>query len=147
MPVIRCRWRKGSMEIRFAKKEDFTALEKLDRHIRPDVLSEKIDRNEIIVAFGEIVIGFLRFGFFWDSIPSMNLLYVREEFRRRSIGTRLVRFWENEMKKRGFDRVMTSTLSSESAQHFYKKLGYADIGGITMPDEPFEIILMKRLAD
>jgi ribosomal protein S18 acetylase RimI-like enzyme len=137
----------GDMVIRYAMKDDAAALARLDRHVRPDVLSDKIDRNEIIVAFDEGVIGWLRFGFFWDSIPFMNLLYLLEEFRGKSIGTRLVKFWESEMKKRGFDRVMTSTQSNETAQHFYRKLGYAEIGGMKLPEEPFELFFLKSLGN
>jgi predicted GNAT family acetyltransferase len=33
--------------------------------------------------------------------------------RGRGFGTRLVAFWEDEMRKAGYEEVMTSTLSSE----------------------------------
>jgi hypothetical protein len=46
----------------------------------------------------------------------------------------------------GFTQVMTSTLSNEDAQHFYRKLGYRDVGALLLPDEPLEIILLKELA-
>lgn len=40
---------------------------------------------------------------------------------------------------------MTSTLSNENAQHFYRKLGYRDSGGLLLPNEPLEIIFVKNL--
>ena len=57
--------------------------------------------------------------------------------------------WENEMRGRGYDLVMTSTQADETAQHFYRKLGYQDIGGFVLPfpghEQPTELILAKEL--
>ena len=46
----------------------------------------------------------------------------------------------------GFQRVLTSTLSSENAQFFYRKNGYVDCGSLLLPGEPLEIILRKELG-
>lgn len=43
--------------------------------------------------------------------------------------------------------VLTSTLSSEGAQHFYRKRGYVDCGSLLLPGEPLEIILRKELGE
>ena len=75
----------------------------------------------------------------------MNLLYVLEDARGKGYGKELVAFWENEMWSKGYDRVLTSTLSNEQAQFFYRKLGYTDAGALLLPDEPLEIILLKNL--
>ena len=50
------------------------------------------------------------------------------------------------MEKAGFRQVLTSTLSNEQAQFFYRKHGYADCGALLLPGEPLEIILRKDLA-
>jgi hypothetical protein len=42
--------------------------------------------------------------------------------------------------------VLTSTVSAEGAQHFYRKLGYVDSGALLLPDEPAELILRKPIA-
>jgi ribosomal protein S18 acetylase RimI-like enzyme len=47
------------------------------------------------------------------------------------------------MKKKGYEIVMTSTLSNEQAQHFYRKLGYKDSGSLLLENEPLEIIFTK----
>lgn len=47
--------------------------------------------------------------------------------------------------KLGHDSVMTSSLSNERAQHLYRRLGYVDVGSLLMPDEPLEIVFLKRL--
>ena len=34
---------------------------------------------------------------------------------------------------------------NEDAQHFYRKMGYKEIGGFTYLEEPLEIIFHKRI--
>ncbi len=50
------------------------------------------------------------------------------------------------MKGRGFERVMTSTLTNEDAQQFYRKLGYRDAGCLLLEHEPLEIFFYKSLT-
>lgn len=134
------------MEIVCARVDDVDELIRYDQHITREVMSKKVAMGEVLVARveGELV-GELRFSFFWDLIPFMNLLFVKEAYRQQGIGSALVRRWEEEMAKQGYGHVMTSTLSNESAQHFYRKLGYLDAGGLLLPDEPLEIIFHKYL--
>ena len=73
----------------------------------------------------------------------MNMLTIEEEYRKQGIGKKLVQFWEKEMKKQNHNLVMTSTLSNEEAQHFYRKLGYSDAGSLLLPKEPLEILQIK----
>ena len=53
------------------------------------------------------------------------------------------------MKKLGYSMVFLSTQADEDAQHFYRKLGYVDCGGIVFSGTPLEqameIILRKVL--
>ena len=57
--------------------------------------------------------------------------------------------WEKNMKQQGYGMVLTSTQVDESAQHFYRKLGYQDCGGIVMNlpvyEQPMEMFLCKAL--
>lgn len=75
----------------------------------------------------------------------MNMLYVLEEYRGHGYGGRLLDFWEKEMADCGYEMVLTSTLSSEQAQLFYRKNGYVDCGSLLLPGEALEIILRKEL--
>lgn len=135
------------MRITFADPVDFDYLAETDPHVRAEILKRKIERQEVIVGWrNDRRAGWLRYGYFWDELPFMNMLYVHDELRGQGIGTRLVTFWENEMRKSGHERVMTSTLSDENAQHFYRKLGYEDCGCLILPGEPLEILFMKTLA-
>jgi ribosomal protein S18 acetylase RimI-like enzyme len=135
------------MRIDFAGTGDLDFLTTQDRHLSSGVLELKVERREILVLRHDgLRAGVLRFGYFWDEIPFMNLLWVREGLRSRGFGTRLVASWEDEMRESGHEMVMTSTLSSERAQHLYRRLGYKDCGSLLMPDEPLEILFSKRLA-
>ena len=135
------------MEIRAATHNDLPILLQLERHISAQMLSRKIDQHEIIVAVEDSsVIGWLRYGYFWDSLPFMNMLTVIESRRGQGVGTALVKYWESLLRDRGFSEVLTSTLADERSQFLYRRLGYQDCGALIFPDEPLEIIMRKVLA-
>jgi len=48
-------------------------------------------------------------------------------------------------KKQRYKKIMTSTLSNEQAQHFYRKLGYRDVSSLLLNQEPLEITFVKDL--
>jgi len=54
------------------------------------------------------------------------------------------------MKALGYPMVMLSTQVDEEAQHFYRKRGYVDCGGIvfsgTPLDQPMEMVMRKVLG-
>lgn len=130
----------------FATKEHLENLIHHDKHITQAELERSIKDNKIIVLYqDDQFVGWLRYNLFWDNTPFMNLLYILSEYRSQGFGKQLVEFWENEMKKQGFSLVLTSTLTTETAQHFYRKLGYKDCGSFSLPNEPTEIILFKNL--
>jgi ribosomal protein S18 acetylase RimI-like enzyme len=134
------------MRTAFADSDDLDYLARMDARVREDVLRQKIERREIIVGWSDDRrSGWLRYGYFWDEVPFMNMLYVHEGLRGQGIGTRLVASWEERMRDSGHGRVMTSTLSNETAQHFYRKLGYEDCGCLLLPGEPTEIVFTKEL--
>lgn len=89
--------------------------------------------------------GWLRWNLFWDNTPFMNMLYILESYRHLGIGTLLAQHWERLMHSQGYSAVMTSSLSNEEAQHFYRKYGYQDSGALMLPGEALEIIFYKDL--
>lgn len=132
--------------IRYADENDFEQLVQLDHHISPDELKNAIKLYRIILLedSGGLT-GWLRYGLFWDNIPFMNMLYLLEGKRGQGLGGQLVEYWESEMKRMGYEDVLTSTLSNERAQFFYRRHGYVDCGSLLLPGEPLEIILRKSL--
>ncbi|OBR66326.1 GNAT family acetyltransferase [Paenibacillus oryzae] len=135
------------MKIRFATDADYETIRTRDHHISEDIIQLKINQREIYVLQNEdeAIIGWLRYGLFWDNIPFMNMLWVDEPYRGRGAGKQLVLFWEEQMKKSGFNLIMTSTQADEDAQHFYRRLGYVDAGCLILDTQPLEILLTKKL--
>ena len=135
------------MKIEYGSEVNFQFILDNDRHVSKELIENKLKEKEIIIAKDEDnkIIGWLRYSYFWDNTPFMNMLYINANYRNKGIGKELVLFWENEMKKKGYKFLMTSTLSNEEAQHFYMKLGYKDSGSLLLPNEPLEIIFIKKL--
>ena len=135
------------MEIRIAQAEDFAFLSEHDGHIAPDELEAQIERGRILIAQeGGRRIGWLRWNLFWDNTPFLNLLFLLEEHRKKGYGRQLMQEWERRMAAQGFGLLMTSTLASEQAQHFYRALGYRDAGSLLLEGEASEIIFTKELG-
>lgn len=136
-----------NITIRYAEQRDKSFLLENDQHLLDSKSEEKIAMNEIILALDENnqPLGWLRFNYFWDEIPFMNMLMVVSQYRGKGLGHKIVTFWEEAMRNRGHNLVMTSTLSNENAQHFYRKLGYKDSGSLLLEQEPLEIIFTKKL--
>lgn len=134
------------MRIRLATIDDIGILAEYDKHISKSELEHIVPLHRVFVAEenGKLI-GWLRYGLFWDSIPFMNMVYLLPDSRGCGFGKQLVQFWENEMQRQSYNLVMTSTVSEEYAQHFYHKLGYAAIGGFLLDQDPFEVILSKKL--
>ncbi|MGG5319125.1 GNAT family N-acetyltransferase [Enterococcus sp. AZ072] len=132
------------MQIRLATSEDVQFLDENDPHIEKQELLNSIHLNRVyIIEEKRQKIGWLRYNYFWDSIPFMTMLYFFEEYRGQGHGRQAIEFWESKMREFDYKRVMTSTVSTEFAQHFYHKLGYVPIGGFTPLGEPYEIMLEK----
>lgn len=134
--------------IRFASTEDLNALSELDEHISASELFNSVSLHRVIVSTenGKIN-GWLRYGLFWDNLPFMNMLYIIDGERGKGLGTAICDFWEREMKALGYTIALTSTLSDERGQFFYRKRGYRDCGSLILPGEVTEIILYKELGD
>ncbi|NQX63075.1 GNAT family N-acetyltransferase [Paenibacillus qinlingensis] len=135
------------MNIVFASESDYEYLKERDHHILENLIIPKIRQNQIFILKNDdhVIIGWMRHSYFWDNTPFMNMIWIDAPFRKKGAGKKAVLFWEEEMKKKGFKLVMTSTLANEEAQHFYRKLGYKDSGCLLLENEPMEILFTKTL--
>lgn len=135
------------MNIRYANDSDYEFLKMKDKHLPQKFIYKKLNDQELILLLDDQDerIGWLRFGYFWDNIPFMNLLHINDDFRSKGYGRELVIFWEIEMKAKGCNLIMTSTQVDEEAQHFYRKLGYKDAGCLILDDQAMEMILTKKI--
>ncbi|MNI57045.1 putative acetyltransferase [compost metagenome] len=135
------------MKIDYATEADYEYIIERDRHILESLVIPKIINKEIFILRNRENqnIGWMRYGYFWDNTPFMNMIWIDDEYRNNGIGKEVVLYWEDLLKQRGFKLVMTSTLANEEAQHFYRKLGYMDSGCLLLEKEPLEIILTKTI--
>ena len=132
-------------KISFAKSEDFFEIVKIYKNT--ESYEQKLIQEKRVIVFKKDnkIIGFLNFSYFWEHIPFLDLIYFIEEERNKGYGKDLILFFEDEMKKKGFSFVLTSTQSNERAQNFYRRNNYVDCGCLLLPKEPTEIFLLKSL--
>ncbi|MDJ0704440.1 MAG: GNAT family N-acetyltransferase [Leptolyngbyaceae cyanobacterium MO_188.B28] len=130
--------------IEYADEGDLDSLREHHHRVSAKVLKKKLLAEEVLVARckGQIV-GWLTYTLLYDTVPFINLLGVAEGCRGEGLGTQLVQFWEDEVKRAGADSVMTSSMANEQGQHFWRKLGYKDVGGVLLADEPLEVFFRK----
>ena len=137
---------KMNLEIRKAVQDDALAISLYDKWCPEKTIIEKIEKGEIFAVYNDdVFVGWLRYGFFWDNTPFMYMLHLLPEYRGKGIGKKLVGYWEAEMKKTGYNILLTSTAQTETAQHFYEKLGYKAIGSFILESEPKEILFSKKI--
>ena len=106
-------------------------------------------KRAYILDLNDKPIGLLRYNLFWDNTPFCTLLFIEEDYQRNGYGKQLMEYWEQDMKRQGYGMLLTSTQVDETAQHFYRKLGYKDCGGfvIDIPAyaQPMELFLIKEI--
>lgn len=134
------------MNIRLANIKDADTILLHDKHITRKELINSISLNRVYIAEeNNEFCGWMRYNLFWDNTPFMNMLFLQENYRGKGYGKQMAEHWEKEMKLLGYSYVLTSTPSDERSQHFYAKLGYKAIGGFLLGNDPFEIIMAKKI--
>lgn len=138
------------LEIRKVEQKDKEYWFSLDAHISDEEFDCKVNNQTGYIIWNDNTpIGVLRYNMFWDSVPFVTLIYIKEEQRESGVGKNVMLFWESEMKAKGHNVVMTSTQVDETAQHFYRKMGYKDCGCLVLDipelEQPMEMFLIKRI--
>lgn len=137
-------------EIRYAALSDREWWFSLDKHLPEEEFENKVrTKRVLILTLDRRPVGLLRYHLFWDSIPFCSLLMVEPDCRGMGFGRQLMEHWEGEMKALGHGILLTSTQADESAQHFYRKLGYEDCGCLMLQApryaQPMELFLSKAI--
>lgn len=138
------------IKIRYLEASDKQFWYSLDKHLPETEFYNKVQtKRGYILLLDDKPIGLLRYNLFWDNTPFCTMLLVDEKYQRKGYGEHLMKYWENDMKMQGYGMLLTSTQADETAQHFYRKLGYKDCGGfvIDIPAyaQPMEIFFMKEI--
>ena len=138
------------MELKPMTRQDREFVLSIDAHVEePGFENHVLTRTGFVLWEGQTPVGLMHHSVLWDRLPFLNLLYVIQQVRGRGYGTQAMTAWEAEMKHRGYQMVLLSTQADETAQHFYRKLGYVDCGGLvfqdTPMDQPMELFFRKVL--
>ena len=138
------------MEIKVVTDNDKKFVMSIDHHVDDTGYA-----NRVYTKSGYILwekgqrIGILVHCILWDHLPFINLIYIKEEYRKRGFAKQAILQWENEMKGQGYKMALISTQVDEGSQHLYRKLGYIDCGGLlfnnTPLDQPMEMFFRKVL--
>lgn len=136
--------------IRYVQTKDRDFWYSLDKHLPEKGFENKVSNKQgYVLLENDIPIGLLRYNLFWDNTPFCTLIYIDRNYQGKGYGRMLMEHWENDMKAQGYGLLLTSTQVDETSQHFYRKLGYRDCGGliIDIPEytQPMEMFLIKSV--
>ena len=138
-------------DLRIVRPGDWDAWRALDAHL-PEAEFQRMARDGrgYVLPEDGAAVAVLRWNLFWDMIPFCCLLYVAEDRRGRGLGRALMERWEADMAALGHGMALTSTQVDETAQHFYRRLGYRDCGGLILDipgyEQPMELFMVKGLG-
>lgn len=141
---------KTDMEIKTVTTKDKEFVMSIDKHVDETGYANRVStKTGYVIWEGHRRIGIMSHCILWDTLPFLNLLFVKEEYRGKGFAKQAMIRWEKEMKRQGYQMTLLSTQVDEDAQHFYRKLGYIDCGGLilynTPLDQPMEMFLRKIL--
>ena len=126
-------------EIRYVSETDKTFWFTLDRHLGENEFELKVrDKRGYVICDSGKPMGVMRYNLMWDNLPFLTLIHLDNSYHGKGFGRQAMIHWENEMRELGYDMVMTSTQVDEQAQHFYRKIGYKDKGGLFLDNTPWE---------
>jgi N-acetylglutamate synthase-like GNAT family acetyltransferase len=97
------------------------------------------------VPAGDVIGGAV--GRYWNHASELQQVWVHNNYRRATVGTRLVRAFEEGARRRGCKLVYLDTFSFQ-APDFYRKLGYGVACElIGFPDGASKFIMTRALAE
>ena len=138
------------IEIRPVQMSDAAFWRRLDLHISAGEFERKVrDGRGYVLLEDGVPAALMRYNLFWDNTPFCTMLFVDWPCQKKGYGRLLMEHWERDMKEQGHGMLLTSTQVDEDAQHFYRRLGYRDCGGLVMDvpgyEQPMELFLVKAI--
>jgi len=129
--------------ITYATAQDAQFLEKVGMWPPSPLMEQEIekkirDKRCYIMRDGDKIVGLMRFNMIFEFVPFLTSFWLAESHRGKGYGSQAMKHWEDEMRSLGYKMIMVSTQVDESGQHFYRKMGYKDMGAITMDIPPYE---------
>lgn len=119
-----------SIVVRFASHDDLGSCFEFDHSDRQDIIENKIDMHEIILAErrGE-VIGYLKLEYIWSKLPYISLIFLKPEFRGKGIGSLILNYLVEFLQLNGYSILLSSSQVNEAEpQKWHRKMGFAECG-------------------
>lgn len=127
------------MNLKHMQMSDKDFVMSIDSHVNDLQYKNRVDtKTGYIIWTDNIRAGLMHYSVLWDSLPFLNLIFVKETHRNKGIASKAMKLWEEDMKEQGYKMVLVSTQVDEDAQHLYRKLGYIECGALLMNGTPFE---------
>lgn len=127
------------MKLKYVETKDKAFVMGIDKHVNEDQFANRVyTKSGYVLWEDECPVGMMFHCVLWDNLPFLNFIYVKKEYREKGFATQAMKQWEEDMRSQGYKMVLISTQVDESAQSFYRKLGYIDCGGLVFNDTPFE---------
>ncbi len=138
------------IKIRYVEMADKPFWYQLDKHLSEAEFENKVKTQRgYVLLKNDVPVGLLRYNLFWDNVPFCTMLFIDEKVQGRGYGKMLMNYWEEDMKTQKYGMLLTSTQVDETAQHFYRKLGYKDCGGLILDipryTQPMEMFFVKEI--
>ncbi len=142
--------------IRFAKTNDFSKIRKFDPHsqyLDPKKIKRKVQDKEIILVWdGKKIVGILKFSYFWQTRPYIDLIFIDEKYRGKGISVLLLKFLERFLVKEKYAYLFSSSeQKGKKAQNWHKYMGFKEMGKLTkinLPhDKTAEIFFSKKISN
>ena len=133
--------------LRDAQATDLAFLRDFSREPCDDRLRAQIQDGRLrIIESSEGPVGFIKFYVLWEVLPFIEVIIIRNDCRGRGIGKAAVRAWEEEMSAQSFQRAIISTQADETAQYFWRRVGYQDCGTLELPGRPVELFMYRDIS-
>lgn len=137
-------------DIKYATLNDKAYWFSIEEELSENEFDLKVrDQRAYIILCNEKPIGIMRYNLMWDVHPFLTLIHLEKKYMGKGFGKKAMLFWEEEMKKLGFRFIMTSTMVNDTAQHFYRKLGYIERGSLFLDNTPIsqeqEMFMVKTI--
>jgi phosphinothricin acetyltransferase len=119
-----------------------------DKH-DADIMLRAIEAGRLLVADEEgVVLAYLRWDFFWDTIPLCLTVRVRPEHQRRGVGRALYDLAEEGYRSQGLAFWLSSTEeTNRRSLLFHEALGFRRVGTLfDLGQDVGEIFLRKALS-
>lgn len=134
------------ISLQTANAEDFGYLKQFDLAPDESALSAGVRGGGLKLVFDDDArVGFLLYSVLWGTLPFIQFIEILPSKRRKRVGQRAVRAWEQQMADQGFDLVLISTSAGGAAQHFWRKLGYIDCGVLTVRQKSAEVFFQRAI--